>query len=98
MFVKIRNPWGVELCNGLVVEEIALEDGGAALRFAFQRREGGLKEWMCHEVRNLVNTSDWSQPPRPAQDTHLTLDLRPVTLSVHAASDGDAGVHLSVPR
>jgi hypothetical protein len=34
---------------------------------------------MCHEVRNLVNTSDWSQPPRPAEDTRLTLEVRPVT-------------------
>ena len=36
-------------------------------------------EWMCHEVRNRVNTADWSQPPQRAEGTSLALELLPVT-------------------
>jgi len=79
MFLEIRNPWGIELCNLALEDQSDLDDGGVRLEFSADRREGGLMEWMCHEVRNRVNTSDWSQPPQRAEGTSLALELRPVT-------------------
>ncbi len=78
MFVQIRNPWGVELCDFQLAETSALSDGGVALEFCMSRRDGGRMEWMCHEVRSRVNTTDWSRPPQAAVETGLTLELRPV--------------------
>src|SRR6202044_3438689 len=53
-------------------------EGVARLKFGMDRRAGGLMEWMVHEVRNRYNTADWTESPRPAADTSLELELRPV--------------------
>jgi len=84
MFVEVRNPWGVELCNLRVEARTPLDDGGVAVAFAADRREGGPMEWMCHEVRNRVSTADWSMPPAPAEGTRLTLEFRPVARTLGA--------------
>ncbi len=86
MFVEVRNPWGVELCNLRAGAAAPLDDGGTAVSFTGDRREGGPMEWMCHEVRNRVNTADWSRPAAPAEGTRLTLELRPVARTLGAFS------------
>ena len=40
---------------------------GFSLRFSMEMREGGLMEWMVHEVRPRYNTADWTQGPKPAE-------------------------------
>ena len=77
MFVEIRNPSAVELLNYRVTH---FEDSPerTLIRFSMEAREGGLMEWMVHEVRPRYNTADWTQAPKPAKDTVLELELRPV--------------------
>lgn len=81
MFVEIRNPWGVELCHYKISARKDTAEG-ARLSFRMARREGGPMEWMVHEVRARVNTSDWSVGPVPAGDTTLEMELLPVTRCV----------------
>ena len=77
MFVEIRNPSAVELLNYRVTHcENSPEK--VLLRFSMEMREGGLMEWMVHEVRPRYNTADWTQGPKPAEHTILELELRPV--------------------
>ena len=59
MFVEIRNPSGVELCEYEVTGE-GSGDAGLSLEFGMKAKQGGLMEWMVHEVRNRYNTADWS--------------------------------------
>jgi hypothetical protein len=87
MFVEIRNPFGVELLNfRLTPQEITPQR--ILLSFSVDHREGGLMEWMVHEVRPRYNTADWTSGPRPAADTALDLELRPVerTIGGHSYS------------
>jgi hypothetical protein len=85
MFVEIRNPNGVELLKyRLTGSHISNER--ISLTFAMDVREGGPMEWMLHEVRPRYNTSDWSRAPRPAHDTRLELELRPVQRSIGSRS------------
>jgi hypothetical protein len=79
MFVQVRNPWGVQLCNFVLQAQKSIAGGGLRLEFSADRCEGGMMEWMCHEIRNRVNTADWSRPPQAAEETRLALELRPVT-------------------
>jgi hypothetical protein len=81
MFVEIRNPSGVELLNFRVTRsEITPER--VLLSFSMDRREGGLMEWMVHEVRPRYNTADWTRGPQPAEGTVLELELRPVQRAI----------------
>ena len=75
MFVYIRNPWGVELCNFRLAqrEERANE---VRLRFTMDAFEGGPMDWQLHECRPVRNVSDWSARPMPPSDTELTMELR----------------------
>ena len=76
MFVEIRNPSAVELLNYRVTHcENSPEK--VLMRFSMEMREGGLMEWMVHEVRPRYNTADWTQGPKPAEHTILELELRP---------------------
>ena len=77
MFVEIRNPSAVELLNYRVTHYENLSEG-VLMRFSMEKREGGLMEWMVHEVRPRYSTADWTDGPKPAQDTVLELELRPV--------------------
>src|SRR5262245_1706269 len=80
MFVEIRNPFGVKLLNySLTHCEVTSES--ALLSFAMERCEGGMMEWMVHEVRPRYNTADWSGGARRADDTTLELELRAVRRS-----------------
>ena len=75
MFVEIRNPSAVELLNYRVAHcENSPET--ALMRFSMEAREGGLMEWMVHEVRPRYNTAHWTQGPKPAEGTILELELR----------------------
>ncbi len=76
MFVEIRNPFAVELLNYRVTH-FENHPEKALMRFAMEAREGGLMEWMVHEVRPRYNTADWTQGPKPAEDTIVELELRP---------------------
>jgi hypothetical protein len=78
LFVEIRNPNGMELCDYTVAG--VRQDGEAlTLDLAASLREGGMMEWMVHEVRNRYALADWTREPQPAGDTRLSLTLRPVT-------------------
>ena len=75
MFVEIRNPSAVELLNYRVTHcENSSES--VLMRFSMEKQEGGLMEWMVHEVRPRYNTADWSHGPKPAEETVLELELR----------------------
>jgi hypothetical protein len=77
MFIEIRNPDGLELTEYRVREAMITEQG-ADYRFDVVARAGGKMEWQLHEARYRYNTADWSQPPRPLEDTTVHLSLRPV--------------------
>ena len=77
MFVEIRNPSAVELLNYRVTH-FENSPERVLMRFSMEAREGGLMEWMVHEVRPRYNTADWTRGPKPAEDTVLELELRPV--------------------
>ena len=75
MFVEIRNPSAAEMQNYRLIDcEISPEK--IRLRFSMEVREGGLMEWMVHEVRPRYNTADWTRAPEVAMDTVLELELR----------------------
>ncbi|HPD16997.1 MAG TPA: hypothetical protein PLE19_18775 [Planctomycetota bacterium] len=78
MFVEIRNPSAITLCDYTIEHEEA-NDTGITLDFSMKRREGGVMDWMVHSVRNRYSTADWTQAAQPAPDTHLLLELRPVS-------------------
>jgi hypothetical protein len=77
MFVEIRNPSAVELLNYRVTHYETFSES-VLMRFSMEKREGGLMEWMVHEVRPRYNTADWTHGSKPAEDTVLELELRPV--------------------
>jgi hypothetical protein len=81
MFVEIRNPSAIELLNYRVTACEASPEK-TLLRFSTEVREGGLMEWMVHEVRTRYNTADWTRGPRPVEDTVLELELRPVQRTI----------------
>ncbi|WP_169221740.1 hypothetical protein [Brasilonema sp. UFV-L1] len=78
MFVEIRNPNGIHLCNYTIAQH-NITDNSVELQFSMHYREGGLMEWMLHSVRNRYNTADWTTEPLQATDTVLWLKIRPVT-------------------
>jgi hypothetical protein len=75
-FVEIHNPFAVELLNYRVTHFENYPEK-AFMRFAMEAREGGLMEWMAHEVRPRYNTANWTQGPKPAEHTIVELELRP---------------------
>ncbi len=77
MFVEIRNPSAVELLNYRVTHFESSPER-TLIRLSMEAREGGLMEWMVHEVRPRYSTADWTRGPKPAKDTVLELELRPV--------------------
>ncbi len=83
MFVEIRNPSGIQLVDYTLTNcvETPVE---TRLQFKAHRQEGGLMEWMVHEIRSRYNTADWSEPSQPAEDTALELELRPVSREIGA--------------
>jgi hypothetical protein len=78
MFVDIRNPGGIELFDYQIV---SFEQNATSLKLELQphSRAGGAMEWLLHEVRPRVNTSDWAVEPAPAHDTRLWLEINAVT-------------------
>ncbi len=78
MFVEIRNPGGITLCR-YRLQKVKATAAGTTLTFSMDRKEGGMLDWMVHTVRTRYSTADWTEAPRPAEDTTLELDLRPVT-------------------
>jgi len=81
MFVEIRNPNGITLCN-YTIEGKQITDNSVLLEFSMHYREGGLMDWMVHSVRNRYNTADWTAEPKPATDSKLWLEIRPVTREI----------------
>ena len=81
MFVEIRNPSAVELLNYRVTHYENLSES-VLIRLSMEKREGGLMEWMVHEVRPRYSTADWTHGPKPAEDTVLELELRPVRRAI----------------
>jgi hypothetical protein len=78
LFVEIRNPSGILLRDYQVSRQTVTPER-VELALTMHREDGGLMEWMVHEVRNRVNTADWTDEPRLADGTTLTLILKPVT-------------------
>jgi hypothetical protein len=78
MFVYIRNPWGVQLCNFRVVRH---EERGGETRLilAMDALEDGPMDWQLHECRPVRNVGDWSMGAIPATDAELALELHPVS-------------------
>ncbi len=81
MFVEIRNPSGIELLNYTLLDCVETAEK-TRLTFAMERREGGIMEWMVHEIRPRYNTGDWMALPRKAEDVTLELELRPVSREI----------------
>ncbi|HEY6676999.1 MAG TPA: hypothetical protein VIZ87_09440 [Terrimicrobium sp.] len=56
MFVFIRNPWGIQLCNFRIAqhEERA---GETRLIFTMDAFQDGLMDWQLHECRPVRNVS-----------------------------------------
>ena len=80
MFVDIRSPYGIELCD-FVLKDRRETDAGVCLSFAMSRRDGGPMEWQIHECRRYHNTADWSAEPAPA-DALLELEIGPVRRTI----------------
>lgn len=78
LFVDIRNPWGVQLCDYRLAARQEI-DGGWRLTFRMNCVAGGQMEWQLHECRPMRQVADWSLGPEPAEDTDLELEL----LAVH---------------
>ncbi len=75
-FVDIRTPGGMRLTDFRLVAQtrthagfdLQLEPSGVA-------DAGSVAEWMNHEARPRVVTSDWTAKPRALTDTRLTISL-----------------------
>jgi len=83
MFVEIRTPNAVTLCD-YTLTGVQQDRDALVFDFAMSYREGGMMEWMVHEVRNRYHLADWTQDAQLAPDTQLRLLLRPVTRQVGA--------------
>jgi len=83
MFVEIRNPYAVALCDYTIADRQVSGDR-LRLDFTMQRKEGGIMEWMLHAVRNRYNTADWTAQPEPAADTRLRLEIEAVNRVIGA--------------
>ncbi|HEY3323550.1 MAG TPA: hypothetical protein VGP72_24060 [Planctomycetota bacterium] len=78
MFVSIRNPDGIELCDYQIVRR-EVTPKKIVLDLSMSQRAGGIMDWMVHSVRNRYNTADWTATAQPAKKTTLRLEIRPVT-------------------
>lgn len=83
MFVDVRTP------DAVVMREFALKSqresgAGVVLSFSMKRKREGLMEWEVHEPRPMIDTSDWTEPPRPA-DASLKLEIQPVSRTLGGA-------------
>ncbi|MDY3069695.1 MAG: hypothetical protein SOR57_08625 [Parabacteroides sp.] len=78
MFVEITTPDGVRFLNYRVVREKVSEEG-IELDFSVDYVRDAMMEWMLHTVRNRRNLKDWTEGPREAEDTRVTLVIKPVT-------------------
>lgn len=77
MLPAIRTPDGVELVRPRLVRTVVQPDS-IDLELAWQRRDTATMDWMLHTVRPVRRVGDWSQPERQAEETLLTIELRPV--------------------
>jgi hypothetical protein len=84
MFVEIRSPDAVELCD-YQVRRWGPAGRGVRFEFGMSRRATGVMEYMVHAVRNRYRAADWTKGPEPASGTSLELELRPVTRRVGSA-------------
>lgn len=85
MLPDIRTPSGVQLVRPRLVRTV-VQPEGIRLELAWQRRDTATMDWMLHAVRPVRPVGDWSQPERPAPETSLTLELRPVERRCGASS------------
>ncbi len=79
-FVEARTPGGVRMTHARLLHKRAEGDGVSLILKPFLSRDAGLPmDWMLHETRPRVATSDWAAPAPAAADpaTRLTLSLRP---------------------
>jgi hypothetical protein len=76
MGIEIRSPDGVTL-DGWRAVSCEPQDGGYDIGLVPRRSQGGAMEWMVHTVRQRYAVSDWTQNFQSAEDTLLTLELRP---------------------
>jgi hypothetical protein len=81
MFVEIRSPDGVQLLD-YQVHAWQPTAKGLRVELRMKRRDGGLMEYMVHTVRNRYRTTDWTEETRPAAETRLEMELRPVSRKV----------------
>ena len=76
MFFVIRTPDGVEFTD-FRIAEIVPEGEGFRVNFTMNRRETDLMEWMTHAVRPRRNLNPDRMQPVPAENTQLSLEIRP---------------------
>ncbi|NDJ74632.1 MAG: hypothetical protein GYB65_00115, partial [Chloroflexi bacterium] len=81
MFVDIRNPYGVSLCN-YALQDVHTAPDELRLNLTADRMESGIMEWLLHEIRPRYNTTDWTQPPQPATNTTLELAVTPLSRTI----------------
>lgn len=81
MFVEITTPDGIRLLDYRLIRR-EVTDHRIELTFSAQQINDGLMEWMLHTVRNRRNLSDWTDGPRPADDTTLRMILKPLTREI----------------
>lgn len=84
-FVDLRTPDGVTLSNYRITGFEWTEGGGVSINLTPDALAGGAMEWMLHEVRRRIDTSDWTALPQPAEDTRLTIDLLPASRTIGGA-------------
>lgn len=81
MFVEIRTPDAQELVRYRLARSRPA-DRGWTLEFTADVRQGGWMEWMLHTVRNRYRVAGAEAEPQSAQDTTLTLTLRPARRTI----------------
>jgi len=76
--VDIRTPDGFQFSDWRI-QNSSVSDEHASLTLKPSVKGGGLMEWMLHEVRPRINTSDWTAAPTPADGTSLQLVIKAIT-------------------
>lgn len=87
MFVEVSTPDGRRMSGcRLVAADSRADAMTLELEPLWTCPAGAAMEWMNHEVRPRVATSDWSASPAAVADTRLFLDLAPARRSLGAWS------------
>jgi hypothetical protein len=81
MFAQITTPDATELVNYRLSKKIVNKEG-ITLDFTVQKLLGNTMEWMLNSVRNRRNMTNWSNGPKDAVDTKITMKIRPIERTI----------------